>query len=144
LGEGATLGADTLLTLGAGTLLTFGADTLLTLGADTPLTGLGEGAMVTRSGDGMTLGARGRRSGEARPLGVMGANGEALTTRTAFPNLASDGESGVATRRRCGVLNTKGLITRVSNVACGGVWYALSAVSSVRGDCALSRALKLG
>lgn len=49
---------------------------------------------VTRSGEGAV---RGLRSGEARLLsGVSGARGEALTTRTALPNLAREGESGVA------------------------------------------------
>ncbi len=47
---------------------------------------------VTRSGEGAV---RGLRSGDARLLGVTG-RGEALTTRTALPNLARDGERGVA------------------------------------------------
>ncbi len=60
---------------------------------------------VTRIGEGGTIPftpglaagpVSGLRSGDARPLGVSGASGEALTTRTAFPNLASEGESGVA------------------------------------------------
>ena len=48
---------------------------------------------VTRRGEGAV---RGLRSGEARPLGVAGARGEALTIRTALPNLAREGERGVA------------------------------------------------
>ena len=79
-------------------------------------TGLGEGATVEVASSGMgsannALGstndmrvtrsgeeaARGLRSGDARLFQVItGPRGEALTTRTALPNLAKDGERGVA------------------------------------------------